>query len=102
MTTPTLARVWPPLTCADAGSSEEVAVDLYEVHQDKIAECDRAIETALDRLGADRSQPETSLPAKRHAKGRNGPRFDARRALYRLLGADLSRSMDSGRTPSCG
>jgi transposase len=67
------------------------ALELYEVHQRKIAECDVEIEGVLRRLGEDRSVPDEPLPAKRHAKGRNEPRFDARTALYRLLGADLSQ-----------
>jgi transposase len=67
------------------------AVELYDVHQAKIAECDTEIETVLRTLTADRTTPEATLPAVRHAKARNEPRFDARQALYTLLGADLTQ-----------
>jgi transposase len=67
------------------------AVDLYDVHQTKIAECDVQIAAALDAMSEDRATPDVPLPTRRHAKGRNEPRFDARASLYRLLGADLSQ-----------
>jgi hypothetical protein len=67
------------------------ALDLYDFHQDKIAECDTQIETALRALAAERPEATTPLPAQRHAKGRNEPTFDARTVLHRLLGADLSQ-----------
>jgi transposase len=67
------------------------AVELYDVHQAKIAECDTEIETVLRTLNAERPTPEAPLPAVRHAKARNEPKFDARPALYTLLGADLTQ-----------
>jgi transposase len=67
------------------------ALELYDVHQAKIAECDTEIETVLGALNAERATPEAPLPAVRHAKGRNEPKFDARPALYTLLGADLTQ-----------
>jgi transposase len=67
------------------------ALELYDVHQAKIAECDTEIETVLGTLNAERATPEAPLPAVRHAKGRNEPKFDARPALYTLLGADLTQ-----------
>jgi len=67
------------------------ALELYDVHQDKIAECDTEIETVLRTLNAERPIPEAPLPAVRHAKSRNEPNFDARPALYTLLGADLTQ-----------
>jgi hypothetical protein len=67
------------------------ALELYDVHQTKIAECDTEIETVLHTLNAERATPETPLPAVRHAKARNEPTFDARPALYTLLGADLTQ-----------
>src|SRR3954462_8810276 len=54
------------------------ALELYDFHQDKIAECDTQIETALRALAAERTPPTTPLPPQRHAKGRNEPAFDAR------------------------
>jgi transposase len=72
------------------------AVDLYEVYQRNIAECDVEIEAALRTLNKTRALPAVPLPAKRHAKRRNEPRFDARAALYRLLGADLGQTHGLG------
>jgi transposase len=67
------------------------ALELYDVHQAKIAECDKEVEAVLQQLNADRPAPDDPLPAVRHAKGRNEPRFEVRSALYTLLGADLSQ-----------
>jgi transposase len=67
------------------------AVELYDFHQAKIAECDVEIEAVLRRLNQKREIPEKPLPEVRHAKGRNEPRFDVRPALYILLGADLTQ-----------
>jgi transposase len=67
------------------------AVELYDVHQSKIADCDAEIEQTLRALNAPRPTPEPPLPARRHAKGRNEPTFEVRAALYQLLGADLSQ-----------
>jgi transposase len=67
------------------------ALELYDFHQVKVAECDVAIEAMLGELNAERVTPEAPLPAVRHAKGQNEPTFDARAALYTLLGADLSQ-----------
>jgi transposase len=67
------------------------AVELYDVHQAKIADCDVAVEAVLRTMNDARPTPSAPLPSSRHAKGRNEPRFDARSALYTLLGADLSQ-----------
>jgi transposase len=67
------------------------ALELYDFHQAKVAECDVEIEAVLCGLNAQRVTPEAPLPAVRHAKGRNEPAFDVRPALYTLLGADLSQ-----------
>jgi transposase len=67
------------------------ALELYEFHQAKITECDREIEAVLQDLTATREPPAPPLPAARAAKARNEPRFDARPALYTLLGADLTQ-----------
>jgi len=57
----------------------------------KVAECDVEIEAVLCGLNEERVTPGAPLPSVRHAKGRNEPQFDARPALYTLLGADLSQ-----------
>jgi transposase len=67
------------------------AVELYDVHQTKIAACDIEIERTLKTLAEAKPTPDAPLPARRHAKGRNEPTFDARGTLYQLLGADLSQ-----------
>jgi transposase len=67
------------------------ALELYDFHQVKIAECDTEIERVLRTLNEERATPDEPLPSVRHAKGRNEPKFDARPALYTLLGADLTQ-----------
>jgi transposase len=68
------------------------ALELYDFHQAKIAECDAEIEAVLRLLSEPVTPPETPLPSARHLKkSPNEPRFDARPALYQLLGADLSQ-----------
>ena len=67
------------------------ALELYDVHQAKIAECDTEVEAVLRTLNEQRPAPGAPLPAVRHAKARNEPTFDARPALYTLLGADLTQ-----------
>jgi transposase len=67
------------------------AVELYDIHQAKIADCDVEIEAVLRTLNDARPTPAAPQPSKRHAKGRNEPTFDVRSSLYTLLGADLSQ-----------
>src|SRR3989475_2001188 len=67
------------------------ALELYDFHQAKIAECDVEIEAVLRALNEERVPPDEPLASVRHAKGRNEPNFDARPALYTLLGADLTQ-----------
>ena len=67
------------------------ALELYRVYQDKIAECDREIETHLARF-EDRSggEPPAARSGRRRIKG-NAPRFDVWTHLYRMTGVDLTR-----------
>jgi transposase len=68
------------------------AVELYDIHQAKIAECDVEIESVLRELNASRETPPLPLPPTRQTKVcRNEPEFDVRPALYTLLGTDLSQ-----------
>jgi transposase len=67
------------------------ALELYEFHQAKIAECDVEIAAILQMLNENRTTPEDPLPRARHAKGRNELDFDVRPSLYTLLGADLTQ-----------
>jgi transposase len=67
------------------------ALELWDFHQTKVAECDIEIEAVLKSLNETHADPEKPIPAVRHAKARNEPKFDVRSALYTLLGADLSQ-----------
>jgi transposase len=67
------------------------AVELFDVYQGKIGDCDRTIETCLQGF-ADQSGGETLPPASRASKrARNTPGFDVRTHLHRLTGVDLTR-----------
>jgi transposase len=71
------------------------ALELYDFHQAKIAECDAEVEAVLRALSEPRPAPETPLPSARHLKkSPNEPRFDARPALYTLLGGSGRRRPD--------
>jgi transposase len=67
------------------------ALELYEFHHAKVAECDIEVEAALRELNDGRSIPNAPMPEIRHSPGRNEPDFDLRAALYQFLGADLSQ-----------
>jgi transposase len=67
------------------------ALELYDFHRVKVDECDIEIEAALAELNNGREAPAAPLPAVRHARGSNEPKFELRAALYTLLGADLSQ-----------
>lgn len=72
------------------------ALELYEFHNAKIAECDVEIEAAIAELNRDRETPANPIPASRHVRQRNEPKFDLRTALYKLVGADLSQTHGFG------
>ena len=67
------------------------AVELFDLYQTKVAECDKEIEAVLASF-EDASKGKT-LPASRRNGGayRNAPAFDARSALFRISGTDLTR-----------
>ncbi len=67
------------------------ALELYEFHHTKVAECDVEVEAALRELNDARPIPDTPMPKVRHTRGRNEPAFEVRAALYTFLGADLSQ-----------
>jgi transposase len=67
------------------------ALDLYEFHYAKVAECDVEIEMILRTLNETRPTPSAPIPAKRRAPTRTEPSFDSQAALYQLLGADLTQ-----------
>lgn len=65
------------------------AVTLYDCYQQQVALCDQHIEQVLNGLATCRTTP----PKARHRcmQQRNGFAFDARAALYAMLGQDLTR-----------
>lgn len=67
------------------------AVDLYDMYQRKIAECDAQLEAHLKTFesGAEGTPPAAPPSGLRKAQG-NAPRFDLRGALCRILGVDLT------------
>jgi hypothetical protein len=73
------------------------ALELWDFHQSKVAECDLEIEAVLKSLNQTQREPERPIPAVRHAKARNEPKFDVGSALYTFLGADLSQIHGFGR-----
>ena len=67
------------------------AVELFDVYQGKLADCDRAIEACLQGF-EDQRDGEVLLPKSRTSKrARNTPAFDVRTHLHRLTGVDLTR-----------
>lgn len=68
------------------------ALELYDAYQAKITDCDLRIEHVLAKLTAMATKPAARLPPARHRdKTANAPTFDARAALYALLGVDLTQ-----------
>jgi len=67
------------------------ALELYDIYQAKVAECDKRIAAVLKRLEASPT-PADPLPAARH-KGRssNPLTFDVREALHAVIGIDLTQ-----------
>jgi transposase len=68
-------------------------LELFDLYQGKLADCDQAIESHLESLSATVAAPTTPLPTRRtKLKPRtHEPRFDIRRYLHQLSGADLSQ-----------
>lgn len=66
------------------------ALELYDIYQAKMEECDQAIETAL--LPLHRDSGEEKLPPARHKTRQvNEPNFNVRAALFGVLGTDLTQ-----------
>jgi len=68
-------------------------LNLYQMYQQQIAECDTALQGHLQTL-QDKIEPDRPLPpAKTNKKaGSNAPSsFDLRKELYRISGADLTQ-----------
>lgn len=68
------------------------AVELYDGYQEHVAQCDQEIERILSQLQERAEAPQRPLPRPRHrTKQPNALGFDAREALYKLLGVDLTQ-----------
>lgn len=67
------------------------ALQLYDAYQERIADCDRQLEHALQLLNADRAVLDKPLAKPRtKTKQANAPKFDVRAMLYQLTGVDLT------------
>jgi len=70
------------------------AVELYDIFQEKIAECDQEIKSYMQSLqGQEERKPVRTKPPKkrRSSRRKNEPHFDLREELYRLTGVDLTQ-----------
>jgi transposase len=68
------------------------ALELYDVYQAKVVACDGQIEAILKRLKKRAPPPANKLPvARQRGRQPNAPAFDARAALYAILGVDLTQ-----------
>lgn len=66
--------------------------DIYRQYQNRIGECDEAIQAHLKTM-EDKAEPGSKPEAPKAGKraGRNAPQFDLRSELYRISGIDLTR-----------
>jgi transposase len=68
------------------------ALELYEMYQQKITDCDVRVEAHLQTLATKVEGDLTLPPPKRNKKPRkSAPQFDLRGQLYRISGVDLTR-----------
>ena len=65
------------------------SVELYDMYQKQIANCDVAIQAQLDRMESKTSKDDLPPTKKRKTKG--SPNFDVRSELYRMTGVDLTQ-----------
>jgi transposase len=64
------------------------SVELYDIYQNKITDCDEAIQAQLDKM--DSKGDKQNLPPSKKAKSKNTPQFDVRGELYQMTGVDLT------------
>ena len=69
----------------------EQALALYDTYQERIAACDRRIETALAQLSPPEPPAEPLPPPGGKTRQKNALAFDVRTALYGVVGVDLTR-----------
>src|SRR3974390_3207772 len=70
----------------------EQALALFDAYHEKVLACDIRIEAVLKELSIGRGHKCDALPPSRRRTDQvNGPAFDARSALFALLGKDITR-----------
>jgi len=70
----------------------EQALGLYDAYHEKVFACDVRIEAVLKELSVCRERTSDSLPSSRRRTDQaNGLAFDARAALFALLGKDITQ-----------
>jgi transposase len=70
----------------------EQALTLYDAYHEKVSACDVRIEAVLKELSVRRGRQSGSLPSSRRRTDQvNGLAFDARAALFTLLGKDITQ-----------
>ena len=67
------------------------ALTLYDAYTQQIQECDAAIEQQMQAMADDTDDEGPTLDDtdKRNSHSKNGPRYDVRTLLYRLVGVEL-------------
>jgi hypothetical protein len=68
-------------------------VDMYDIYQKRIAECDQRLQKHLASLTntLPPAQPQTQKPKTKKPAAKNAPRFDLSSELQRITGVDLTR-----------
>lgn len=66
------------------------AVELFDVYQQKIGDCDQAIARVLDALD-NQADGDTPQPVRRQKLSRNTPDINLHERLFQLTGVDLTR-----------
>lgn len=67
------------------------ALDLYDIYQTKLAECDAEAQKALEKFDCKINEKSKPLGEKKKKKRRdNEPYFDTRKYLYQITGVDLT------------
>ena len=68
------------------------SLDLYDFYQAKMLECDRNLEAVIDTLASTQGHNPRDLPRVRTKTKQVGtPSFDVRKALFGILGLDLTQ-----------
>ena len=67
------------------------ALELYDIYQTKLAECDVEAQKVLEKFDCEINEESKPLGEKKKKKRRdNEPYFDTRKYLYQITGVDLT------------